>query len=89
MPSPSTDAYADYLRDLGQLVKEYSYGAKDRWLNARGTSEEQFASGYLMGFHRFVTLMQQQAQGFRIPLEHLCLDDIQEEFFTNEERRKV
>lgn len=89
MSSPSSDAYADYLRDLGQLVKEYSYEAKDQWLNARGTQSEAFASGYLMGFHRFVTLMQQQATGFQIPLKNLCLDDIQEEFFTNDERRKV
>jgi hypothetical protein len=89
MPSPSNDAYALCLRDLGYLVKEYSYEAKNEYLKARGTDKEKFASGYLMGFHRFVTLMQQQAQAFDIPVEEICLADIQEEFFFNDESRKL
>ena len=73
-----------YLRDLGVLVNEYAREAKADLLKARGTDGESFAQGYFMGFHRFVTLMQQQAEAFDIPLTDVGLSDVAEEFFFNE-----
>lgn len=70
------DVYKNYLMDLGFLVKEYALEAKQDKEKCVGTPSEDFATGYLCGFHRIVTLMQQQAEGFQIPLEDLRLDDI-------------
>ena len=71
----------NYLLDLGQLLTEYSVEAKKNWLNSSGTDKEQFESGYLMGLHRAVTLMQQQAMSFGISQADLGLGKINEEFF--------
>ena len=89
MPQFKDNIYANYLRDLGMIVKEYSYEAKNKYLDAKGTDGEDHATGYLMGFHRIVTLMQQQAAAFGISLAELNLDDIQEEFFGNDERGEL
>jgi len=89
MPDFKDNIYASYLRDLGMLVKEYSYEAKNKYLDAKGTEGEDNATGYLLGFHRIVTLMQQQAAAFGISSAEVNLDDIQEEFFWNDERREL
>ena len=64
--------YKNYVHDLGFLIKEMA-------LEARKTAKQtdsDFAIGYMAGFHRVVSLMQQQAEGFGIPLEELALDGI-------------
>lgn len=70
-----SDTHKDYLRDLGHLVREYSIEAKARRDQARGTDEEAFLNGYLSGFHRLATLMEQQAEAFGIPLGDLAFED--------------
>jgi hypothetical protein len=64
--------YENYLRDLGLTLKEYALDAKNREM----TNENEFDSGYLAGYHRVISLMQQQAEAFGIPLEKLALDGI-------------
>jgi hypothetical protein len=64
--------YEDYLHDLGLLIKEMALEAKE---TAR-TTESDFAVGYMAGFHRVVSLMQQQAEAYGIPLKELALDGI-------------
>jgi hypothetical protein len=64
--------YENYLRDLGFTLKEYALDAKNR----ATTNENEFDSGYLAGYHRVISLMQQQAEAFGIPLEKLALDGI-------------
>ena len=71
----------NYLLDLGQLLTEYSVEAKRNWLNSSGTDKEQFESGYLMGLHRAITLMQQQADSFGLSQADVGLSKINEEFF--------
>ena len=78
MNDSEDNKYALYLRDLGSLVKEYALEAKSDYAKSRGTENEAYQSGYLMGFHRFVTLMQQQAEAFHIPLKEINLHDIDE-----------
>jgi hypothetical protein len=39
-----------------------------------GSNHESFATGYLAGFHRVLTLMQQQAEIFDIPLKEIGID---------------
>ena len=64
--------YEGYLHDLGVLIKEMALEAKQ---TAKHT-ESEFAIGYMAGFHRVVSLMQQQAEAFGIPLKNLALDGI-------------
>jgi len=71
------DIFENYLRDLGFEIKELALKAKKKRDASRGTDEEPFNNGYLMGFHRVVTLMQQQAEAFGIPLNKINLDDIE------------
>ncbi len=71
---PADDTYKNYLRDLGYLVREYASEAKLKQDQGRGTDGQDFADGYLMGFHRIATLMEQQAEAFGIPLEDLAFE---------------
>jgi hypothetical protein len=74
------ETHKNYLRDLGYLVKEAAVEAKSSYL-AKPAEADAFDLGYLMAYHRIVTLMQQQAEAFGIPLSDICLDDVPEEFF--------
>ncbi len=67
-----------YIRDLGVLLKEKALEAKEE---SRSVPEDEraFALGRLMAFHEVISLMQQQARAFGIPLKELGLDDIQPE----------
>jgi len=67
--------YSDYLRDLGLLVREYALEAKRHQAEAA----TPFMDGYLSGFHRIVSLMQQQAEAFGLPPEAIGLDGIDPE----------
>jgi hypothetical protein len=70
-------ARADYyLQDLGPLVLEMAFEARDEYKAARGTPDDGFLLGRLTAFSQVVTLMQQQALGFGIPLEDLRLDSV-------------
>ena len=64
--------HENYLRDLGTLIKEYALEAKTRKME----NDSDFAAGYMAGFHRVVSLMQQQADAFDIPRNALGLDEI-------------
>ena len=66
-----------YLFDLGRLVREYALAAvEDRQKQKEPTSLE-FYEGYVLGFHRIVSLMQQQALAFGIELKDLQLEGIE------------
>ena len=73
--------YSFYLKDLGIITKEYAREAIKEHIQAKGTGSEDYETGYMMGFHRFITLMQQQAESFDISLDELGLDDIEEDEF--------
>ena len=76
------EKYKNYLGDLGTIAKEYALESISEHKAAKGTSEEDYKTGYMMGFHRFITLMQQQAESFDIPLKEIGLADIDEgDFF--------
>jgi len=77
------DKYKHYLSDLGAITKEYAREAIEDRLAAKGTDAEDYKTGYMMGFHRFVTLMQQQAEAFDIRLGEIGLADIDENDFLS------
>ena len=66
------EVFQNYLRDLGVLIKELSLEAKQE----AGEKGTDFSVGYLAGFHRVVSLMQQQAEAFGIPFKEIGLEGI-------------
>ena len=78
MKDPKDVKYAYYLQDLGMLIKQRALEAKQISENAEPGSEAYyFETGRLLGFNEVVSIMQQQARGFQIPLEELDLHDIE------------
>jgi hypothetical protein len=70
-------SYQHYLFDLGLLLKEYAFDAVDKLNSAApGTPEHEFNSGRVFAYYQVISLMQQQAEVFEIPLKDLRLDDI-------------
>jgi hypothetical protein len=74
--SRNTETYRNYLFDIGLLLKEEALQARAQRETHRGSSLESFYCGQLLAFHRAVSLMQQQAVAFQIPLEDLQLKEI-------------
>jgi hypothetical protein len=64
-----SDTHANYLRDLGQLLREQALEAN----RARAAGDE-FERGRVFAFHEVLSLMQQQATAFDLPLADLSLD---------------
>ena len=71
------ERFYNCLVDLGRLVKEYALAAVEEREKHRGQPAEEFYDGYVLGFHRIVSLMQQQALAFGIELKDLQLDCIE------------
>ena len=69
--------FKHYVLDLGRLIKEYAMTAVEEREKQRGQATQEFYDGYVLGFHRVVALMQQQALAFGIGLEDLQLDNIE------------
>ncbi len=67
----------NYLFDLGGLVKEYARAAVQARQQQQDQATREFYDGYVLSFHRIISLMQQQAQAFGIDLKDLQLDGIE------------
>ncbi|HMU41249.1 MAG TPA: hypothetical protein PKE31_19735 [Pseudomonadota bacterium] len=75
MSSESSDQALLYLQDLAFLIKARATEAKqDR--ESRSCKDLAYALGRLMAFHEVISLMQQQATAFGLPLTTLGLADI-------------
>ena len=66
---------SNYLKDLGQLIKEKAVEAKK---NSQA-SRDPYNIGFLMAFHEVISLMQSQAVAFGLPLDKIGLSDINSE----------
>jgi hypothetical protein len=75
----TADTYENYMRDLGGLLRDLALEARRDRDAARGSADESFRSGYLMAFHCVISLLQQQAAAFQIPLEGIRLADLDPE----------
>lgn len=71
------DKYRLYLYDLGHFVKEEALDSKRKLEAASPGTDKSYEEGQLIAFYRIITLMQQQAEGFDIPLKDLQLEDIE------------
>ena len=67
---------ANYLLDLGLLIKEKAFEAKKSRDASMGTADYDYELGHLMAFYEIVSLMQQQADAFGIPLSKVSLENI-------------
>lgn len=73
-----SDSYKNYLYDLGPIIMERALEAKREKKTApKNSSEHDYAAGRLMAFNEVISIMQQQAEGFDIPLEELRLDGVE------------
>lgn len=70
--------YEALVVTLGEALMELAVEAKAKKIAALGTDDENFQTGYLSAFHRVITLIQQQADIYEVPLDKLSLDKIKE-----------
>jgi len=70
--------YEAFAVTLGEAMQELAVEAMAKRDASIGADNESFQDGYLSAFHRVITLIQQQADLFDIPLERLSLDGIKE-----------
>jgi hypothetical protein len=69
--------YRNYLYDLGFLIKERALNAKKApEQEKKGSEGYMYESGRLLAFNEVVSIMQQQAVAFGIPLGELRLEEI-------------
>jgi len=80
------ETYANYLRDLGYLLRERAEeAARDsRSIRAKRRVEERTASdafveGLSQALYEVISLMQHQAEVFEIPLADLALEGLDPE----------
>lgn len=69
------NTYARYLLDLGRLLKEEAMQARQQ---AKGAPDDDklFQEGRLLAYNEIVSLMQQQAIAFGLPLDSIGLQGI-------------
>ena len=70
-----TDTHANYLRDLGRLVRESGERAKQEGASA-APEDKIFQQGRLMAYYEVLSLMQHQAEAFDLPLNDLALSGL-------------
>jgi hypothetical protein len=71
------DTVKNYLFDLGGPIKEYALAAVAERAKQSDRAAQEFYDGYVLGFHRVVSLMQQQAQAYGIDLKDLQLEGVE------------
>jgi hypothetical protein len=59
------------------LIKEYALAAVAEREKQRDRAAQEFYDGYVQGFHRVISLMQQQSQAFGIDLKDLPLAGVE------------
>ena len=67
--------HANYLYDLGLLLKEAAFEARYR----RDAEKSEFEAGRAMAYYEVLSLMQHQASAFGLPLVDLQLGDVDPE----------
>ena len=69
------ETYKNYLVDLATLLKEEAFEAK----NQKIAVGKEYEIGYLAALRDVLSLMQQQANSFNIPLSDINLSDLDPE----------
>ncbi len=66
----------NYLLATNELLLGFAREAKRQADRTRNTEAGNFDAGYLTGFHRAISLMQQQAPAFGLSLNELGLEEM-------------
>ena len=74
-----SDTSRHYLLDLGMLLKKAALAARVQAETSRGTGGFDFDSGRAFAYYEVISLMQQQASAFGLPLNEVSLADIDAE----------
>lgn len=69
------EKYKEYIKDLNFLLIEFALKAKNDMLESNGTENQGYKTGYLMGFHRVLSLIEQQLDGFQISRKDVGLEN--------------
>lgn len=77
--SANNDVYRNYLMDLAVLFREEALSAKRELDERRDTADKDYYIGQLIAWHTVVSIMQQQATSFEIPLAEIKLEGIEPE----------
>ena len=68
-----TDTHTNYLRDLGDLIRQSGMQAREAVEQSTG-DDLPFQQGRRMAYVEVLSLMQQQASAFGLPLSDLRLE---------------
>ena len=68
--------YKQYLQHLGPFLKEYCFNAKSELTEHWEDKDKDYHQGMVLAWHRVISLMQQEAKAFGIPLEDIGLEGI-------------
>ncbi len=69
-------SYRDFLQEIGETIRNRALEAKEELRSCiRDTADFHFG-GRLMAFNEVVSILQQEALGFDIPLEDLGLQGL-------------
>ena len=74
----SENTCSRYLADLGQLLKKQAMQAREE-ARVATDADRLFQQGRLLAYHEVVSLMQQQAKVFGIPLRSIGLEGLDAE----------
>ena len=69
-----SDIHANYLADLGFLLRQQAIAARDASVAASGTEDAAYETGRVMAYHEVMSLVVSQAEAFQLPLKDLRLD---------------
>ncbi len=69
--------YEGFCISLGEALHEMTLEAV-KGKKSSVQTEKAFNTGYLAAFHRIITLIQQQAEIYDIPLDEISLNDIKD-----------
>jgi hypothetical protein len=75
---PTRDTYANYLADLGVELREEADKAADEYAAAGAEDpKKDFKAGWLWAYIEVLSIIQDKAVLFDIPLSELRLDDLE------------
>jgi hypothetical protein len=70
------ETFQRYLLATNELLLEFAREAKRQADATRGTEAGNFEAGYLMAFHRVISLLQQQAPAFGLEVSEVGLEGV-------------
>ena len=71
-----SDIADNYLLDLGALLRERAFAAKEQCRAFQTTDQRAFESGRYMAYYEVISLMLSQAQALQLPADKLALQGV-------------